>query len=310
MRCEIDVAEAVGLTGPVRLVGELFPPLGAPKALVVCLPGGGCNRHYFDLRVQLDETYSLARTLARAGMLVLSIDHLGVGESSRPRNGYSVTIERVVTGNELLLAKVLDELRKGTLIHGLQATADEIPCVVVGHSMGAFLALKQQYRFTSYDGLALLGFGHGGMPDNLCDLGKVLSSTPERLEERQVELAKRQFGAGYVELPSAPSRQSSGSVTGDAYVALQQCRSPLISVPGAVVLVPGSVDFESRHVDRPVFLCNGARDIAGPVSEAAKGFPLSPEVTAMELPEAGHMHFIYESRHLLHDALLHWLSVL
>lgn len=93
-RFEVDVTSIVP-PGATTLVGDVFTP--APQQLreqplvAVCLPGGGMSRRYFDLAVAGDPgTYSMARHLTARGMVVVTLDHLGVGESRAPDDPYTL----------------------------------------------------------------------------------------------------------------------------------------------------------------------------------------------------------------------------
>lgn len=306
MRFEFDVSGALDLPEPVVLVVDLFAPEAAPKGMVFCYPGGGCSRAYFNLQVKHDDSYSLARKLANAGYFVCTVDHLGVGESTRPENGLSVTIERVVTANQALVDQVIARVLGHRLVPGDNLPLRKLPVLLVGHSMGAFLALKQQDRFHTFDGLALLGFGHSGMPEVLCDHARDLAARTAQLEEIQVELAACQFGTGYVDIPAAQAGETRAKAPNKVHQALYGCRTPLITVPGSVVLVPGAALRESHRVSEPVFVANGSRDLAGPAEAAAREYGASRQVTILELSGAGHMHFVHESRGLLMNALVDW----
>ncbi|MDQ1435351.1 MAG: hypothetical protein QOF59_2167, partial [Actinomycetota bacterium] len=71
----VDVRDVAPL-GVERIVADVFFPasdmLDAARAVVVCLPGGGMSRRYFDLRTpDGDNSYSMARYLAAVGLVVV-----------------------------------------------------------------------------------------------------------------------------------------------------------------------------------------------------------------------------------------------
>src|ERR1700722_14865107 len=84
VRLEIDVT-AVAPPGATTVPAGLFLPdpgrVGRRPVVTFCLPGGGMSRRYFDLEVDPAEgNYSMARHLADLGFVVVTIDHLGIGE--------------------------------------------------------------------------------------------------------------------------------------------------------------------------------------------------------------------------------------
>ena len=75
--------------GVLSVAADIFLPVDVPAAPVAlfCLPGGGMNRAYFNLRGA--GGFSFAAHLAARGFIVVTLDHLGVGDSSRPQDGSS-----------------------------------------------------------------------------------------------------------------------------------------------------------------------------------------------------------------------------
>ena len=91
----VDVSGSVALDGSHRLSAWVFPPehVDGPVPLLFCLPGGSYTKAYWHLEVPGRPGYSFAEHLARAGMLVVAVDHLGVGESSRHSRAIDLTPE-------------------------------------------------------------------------------------------------------------------------------------------------------------------------------------------------------------------------
>ncbi len=50
--------------------------------MVFAMPGGGYSRGYFDMEFEGHSGYSQAAHHVERGLVVVSIDHLGVGEST------------------------------------------------------------------------------------------------------------------------------------------------------------------------------------------------------------------------------------
>lgn len=138
----------------------LFPPDSIHRVVPVlfCQPGGGYDKSYWHLEVPgfAPEAYSFARFMAKQGCLVVAIDHLGTGQSSRPEAGRLLTAEHLAAANAEVVEQVRQALLDGTLLPDLLPRRQvEMRFFVVGHSMGAFLAL---YLWHFVDAMALLGW--------------------------------------------------------------------------------------------------------------------------------------------------------
>jgi pimeloyl-ACP methyl ester carboxylesterase len=150
---DVDVTDC-HLEGCRRIATDLFVPkmpLGEP-VLWCCLPGGGASRAYFDLDVPRGAgEYSMARFAAERGIVVLTIDPPGVGESDAPRDGYELTPSRVADVVEFVVRDVTARLEAGEV-----EEAPRLPMrttMGLGHSAGALLIVAQQARFATYSAL-------------------------------------------------------------------------------------------------------------------------------------------------------------
>ena len=83
----VDVTDKVPLDGAHHVSTWVFPPEGAqgPVPVLFCLPGGSYTKAYWHLEVPGRPGYSFGEHLAAMGMLVIAVDHLGVGDSSGTR---------------------------------------------------------------------------------------------------------------------------------------------------------------------------------------------------------------------------------
>jgi len=109
---EVDVSSAVPLDGPHRVVTWVFAPFepAARVPLLVCLPGGSYTKAYWHLEVPGHPGYSFAEHMARRGMLVVAVDHLGTGESSVAR-AIDLTPGVVAGANAVVCAELVDRAR-------------------------------------------------------------------------------------------------------------------------------------------------------------------------------------------------------
>jgi len=286
--------------------------LGAVPAVLVCLPGGAMNRRFFDLMpggaAAGDVSFSFARQMAGRGFIVVSIDHLGVGGSDRPEDGYALTPDLVVQANQHALEQVLARLRGGGLLADLPPLPDLV-AIGVGHSMGAMLTLLQQHKYRPYAGLALLGFSTRGMPEYLIPEAKALAADTEAVRAQLVRLAKATFAVPYPEVK--PSPQSNNLFAGAAaeprgVEAIKAARDRMLPVPAFLSMLPGNVAPEAAQIDVPLFLAVGERDIAGPPHQIPAAFTASSDVSLHIMAQSGHSHFLFPSRTGLFNRLAGW----
>ena len=273
------------------------PDEAAPIALV-CLPGGAMTRRYFDLQAPGDDSFSFARQMAARGFICVLIDPLGVGESSRPADGYALSAEVLAQANARATDAALASLGTG------------IKSIGVGHSMGAMLTILQQAQFHPHAAIAVLGFSTRGLPEYLVGEAKALAASDPHAARREVaRLAKAMFREPYPSIgKSSDGSQLYAGLHADpaGIQAIKAARERLLPVPAVLSMLPGNVAPEASRIDVPVFVGLGELDMAGSPLEAPKAFTRSPAVTLHVMPQAGHSHFLFAVRSGLFDALALW----
>lgn len=313
MRIEVDVS-TVAPAGASIEVGDLFLPEGAaesgsPVGLVVCLPGGGMTRRWFDLPETLPGRWSLARHLAgEFGLAVLTLDHLGVGESPPPDDPYTLVPRTVAAVHAHVVAEAVERLGAGTLAPGV-GPIEVGPVVGCGHSMGAMITVQQQARHHSYDAIALLGFGGAGLPEHLNDDEHGYVGDHDELELALPALVAARFGGALV-----PSSREVRERPADALLTPGDLLGPatgvLLTLGGLTSMIPGTSDREMAAIDVPVLVAVGERDIVREVERLPQLFAATPELTEFVLPGSGHNHVIATERMLLFDELGRWVTAL
>lgn len=307
---ELRVAAGIELPGEPRLeiaVSVWMPAQRADTALV-CLAGGNMNRRYYDLRAGDDASFSFAAQMCARGFVVIALDHLGLGESTRPADGYALTPSLLARANASATAEILARLREGRLAAGIEP-CPALRSLGVGHSMGAMLTVLQQAQAQQHDGIALLGFSTRGLPQYLPAELRKLAKDPAAIRARLAECARRMFVQPYPVIRSSGNGDAVyGSASADprGVAALKRATDVLLPVPAFLSMLPGNVAAEASQIDVPVFLGLGERDMAGPPHEAPAAFTASRDVSLCVLPETGHSHFLFGTRQRLFDRLAHW----
>ena len=164
----VDVTEAAGLGEPAHLALTVTCPDDVGSEPVVCFakPGAGYSRGYYTANLPGPPagsgagagtgTGSQAEWHAARGCIFVSVDHLGVGDSSQHPD--RLTFGPVVAAAQSAEAEVLQKLAAGTLMDGVGKVENPLK-IGIGQSMGGCLTVVQQGRYHGYDGVAVLGYG-------------------------------------------------------------------------------------------------------------------------------------------------------
>jgi pimeloyl-ACP methyl ester carboxylesterase len=293
-----DVTEAVGAATPQRLATWLFLPsrdrIGAQTRLIVCLPGGTYDKRYYHLEIDGHPGYSMSEHLAAAGHIVLSVDHWGVGESTRPERASDITPEATAAANHAVTIEALRRIKTGELDHRL-APIESIASVGVGHSMGGMLTVLQQASHRTHAQLAILGksvlridrtdfVGEGRRPETI-DYGDYY--LPDRANLRRVFY--------WEDVP-------------EAVIAADTAAQ--VATPGTLVARTNSADVMTEAatmIDVPVFLGIGERDTIPKPRDEPRYYSACPDMTLFLLPRSAHCHNFASSRTRLWDRLLSWI---
>jgi pimeloyl-ACP methyl ester carboxylesterase len=312
-RLEVDVSDVAPAGGDTVVAHLLTGPRpggsgssdttggdgAAAPVLWCCFPGGGMTKAYWDLRVPAElglGEYSMARWLAGRGDRVLIVDHLGIGESSRPDDGWTLTPATLADVNAAVVERVMATLDPPRRVIG------------VGHSAGANLLVRLQARHQPFAALVLLGFGGGGSMDaHLDEEVLAYAGDPGGLTNNLVELTRQRYTDP---LPTMP-RGSSDLLVGHpmepaVHEAIVAARTELLALAGLASMVEGNVGPELAAISVPVLIAVGDHDIAGPPHASASHLPSAPEVTSLVVPDAGHNHNVAPTRQYLWNRMATW----
>jgi pimeloyl-ACP methyl ester carboxylesterase len=312
IKLHVDSGVQLPGEGALHIAAEVWAPNDLDRTSTVtafvALPGGGMTRRYFDMPVEGDDTFSFAKQMVARGFVVVLIDHLGIGESSRPVDGYAVTAEVVAKANAKATEMIVGKLRAGSLSPSLPALQN-LSTIGIGHSMGAMMTLVQQAQYRQHNAIALLGFSTRGLPEYVTPKVRELASDPEAIRAQLETFARGMFAQPYPVIK--PTGQSGGIFAGKTAdprgaAALKQVTDALLPMCAFLSMVPGNVLPEARQIASPVFLGVGEFDMVGPTHEIPASFPASRDVTLHVIPETGHSHFLFPSRLELFDRLAAW----
>lgn len=153
----VDVSDAVGCGERLHTAVTVTWPSSLPDRplVIVAWPGGGYNRHYFDLQLPDLAGYSQAEHHARHGILTVACDHIGVGDSSVPISGLGHAA--LARANAATAAEVLARLRQGAIAGDL-APLPALVAIGVGHSYGGLLLTMLQATQRTFTAVGMLGW--------------------------------------------------------------------------------------------------------------------------------------------------------
>jgi pimeloyl-ACP methyl ester carboxylesterase len=285
---EFDVSDAVGETA--SLAGARTIVDGA-DTVFVCLPGGTYGLGYFDLDL---EGYSFARFVAAHGVSVVAFDNLGTGQSSRPERPVGFDLQAAAA------ASAVDRLR------------DELAMarvVAVGHSMGGYLAMRQQAAHRSYDAVAVLGTTNFAVAplDLPNDLIEAAGQGPEA-RAALVDQLGSQFPEPYLDADRGPMMSwfHLSDVAPEVLDADARTLVNVAALAAAESTVPGITRDDAAAIDAPVFLAYGDVDVSANARAEPSAFASSPDVTLVVLPDTGHCQNMAPTREMLWRRLLAW----
>ena len=274
---------------------DLIVPQRA-ASLLVCVPGGGMLRGYYDLQAG-DGGYSFAAAMAAAGHAVAMLDPLGLGTSSHPADGFllhpSVHARAIATASSTLAVEL------------------GLPAVGVGHSMGGMLVCLAQAEGEPppFRALALLGAGPVGLDWAITDEERGYSHDPERFAAALEMLARKRYATGYHELSPAQNRAIiyGGKGESEAVAALKRVGAPMLAMAATYSLVPGGWAPQAAKIDVPLFLAVGELDMLSG-HDLPRSFPAADDISLLMLPATGHTHFVFPTVERLFRRFQHWLQ--
>lgn len=325
-RMDVTEAAAVGEPAHVALTVHLPAPEAMPEIPIVCFakPGGGYSRGYYTCDLPgPGGGASEADWHADRGWIVVSVDHLGVGDSSihaPEKLGYTA----VANASQAAEAEVLRRLAEGTLHDAFPSVRDPLK-IGIGQSMGGCMTIVQQGRHHCYDGIGVLGYSaiHTHPPVRPGEEPIVAPWIPrDRLTSHPFPMVNEAAVRASMALAAGGNRMAWGFHYDDVPAEVverdlahfnRNIHDPTsmgglepppwssLTTPGAVAqstLTPGAVAAEAAAVTVPVLCAMGERDVVADPPGEPRAFRSSRSVELFVCPRMGHMHNFAGTREL------------
>jgi pimeloyl-ACP methyl ester carboxylesterase len=279
----IDVSAAADVGEAVEIAATLFLPDGTWTELLVAIHGGGYSRKYWHPHFNDFPGYSFAEHVTATGKALLTIDMLGMGESSAPEPESKLSRMKIAAACDAAVRHVIADLGEDFTITG------------IGHSMGGLMAITIQAAHKTFDRLAVLGWANAPMQLGDTDIAEMMAAIP---------------ACGYLQSPREPLRAL--CFLPDVPLALidadeaQRSLSP--ACLGRDALTPGIVHAAAASITCPVFLQHGEVDTSSDPHAEAAYFSSSSSVTAFVLEGSAHCHNFAATRCTGWQALDDWIA--
>ena len=283
---------------PIQVTATLALPDAFAKDgfdLLVCLHGGTYNRWYWDAQIDGWPGYSFVDHFVARGKAILTLDALGMGESSQPSLEALLTPSIAAQVHHHALAAVLDRLKSGDF--GLAPTGKTPRTTGIGHSMGGMLTIVQQALFASFDQVAILGFTNIG----LAMADDVRATLSAHVADPGYSLPDRTTMRHYFHAPNVP----------EAVIAADDAQASLTpNSYGRLAIVPGGVAKEAGAITAPVYLHFADIDVSPDPHAEPACYQGSRHVTLTTLPDAAHCHNFAFSRVTSWQLLDQWIDMI
>lgn len=316
LELELDVSDLVGVEQTLLAATLTLPSdTSGPRVVLVAVPGGGYNRHYYALEHPDLDGPGQAAWHADRGVVVVSVEPLGGGDSTAlaPEQCDLESTARVVDG---AVRRLVKDLRAGSL-HDDVAAIDVSRVVGLGHSLGGMQVVTQQGHHSTFDALAVLGWsaiqtvvptadGTGYLAPHSHDGDDMGSAWSGELSEESSHI---RYAYHWDDVPQA-IRDEDGAVGFPTRVVDELPMWITRTFPpfAAIALVEGVVGEPAARIDVPLFLGAGQRDVMVDLRNEPQAYRAATDVTLFEVPRCAHMHNFSPQRELLWRAVQAWIE--
>jgi pimeloyl-ACP methyl ester carboxylesterase len=315
---QIDVTEAVGLGVKQHVAGTVFLPAqlapGRPL-LIFASPGGGYSQGYFDMHFEPLEGYSEAEYHTGRGTIFIAMDHLGVGRSSNDQNDI-IRIEAIARANDAFVREVARRMVAGEIAPDFAAVKDPF-MVGIGQSMGGGVTMIMQGALKTFHAIAPLGISaiHTILPQPSPEQFLVARSL--FMFSRQTPLDALSVAATGAHVPDfiypfhwddEPEAIVRADMEGGYPIRKSAPAFASLTIPRCVVAMnsPGYFTPEVSHIDVPVLMACGERDVSPDIRREATAFFNSNDISIFVVPRMAHMHNFAHTRQILWRRVNDW----
>ena len=280
----IPIAPAIEFAQPLTVAATLALPETVPSDaldLLVCLHGASYSRWYWDAWIDGHPGYSFIDYFLSQGKAVLTLDALGMGDSSKPLDEGLLNPLLGAQAHHQALANILCRIDAGDF--GAELAAKRKRISGIGHSMGGMLTIIQQASFRSFDQVAILGFTNISL-----DLP----------DEVRADLEKRVEGSGYSQADRGSMRASFHAPdVPEAVIAADNSRASVTpNSYGRLAIVPGGVADQAAAIDVPVYLHFADIDVSPDPLLEPSFYGKSRRISLMPLAGSAHCHNFASTR--------------
>jgi pimeloyl-ACP methyl ester carboxylesterase len=281
----------------------------SPPVVLFAFPGGGYGRGYYSFDLADTAVGGQAGYHAsRHGWIVVTCDHLGVGESSVP-DPADLTLQNITAANVATVGHVLDSLESGSLTTTLPSIDSPVR-LGMGQSMGGCFTILMQHRAALFDGVAVLGYsaiaptvpvrGGPGLTVSAKAVGgeDPLASARAAVGDLRYAFHYEDVSDAVVEqdLSDFPTRHGRLPVWGSA--TIPPCSTAMTQ--------PGVVAEGAASIAVPVFVAVGEVDAVPDLRAEPAAYASSPDITVFSCPRMAHMHNFAGTRTKLWDRIGYW----
>lgn len=310
-----DLGETVEMAVSIHLPDPAQMP-DRPVAIFAC-PGGGYSRHYFSMRFAGHEGYDEAAWHVARGTIYVTIDHVGVGESTIPDLS-KIGFQTLAATHDNCVRQIIDLLHHG----GLDPEFPAVPSlfrVGMGQSMGGGITMLAQGRFATFDAIAPCGVSaiHTVLPQRDAAAFERGKTRFEAVAEGKVKshLETDHTGVDYLyafHWEDVPADILHEDMKGGYPIRQTAPKFGSLTIPYCAVqmMLPGAFAKDAAKITVPVLVGNGERDTCPDPHAEAKGYPASRDVNIFIVPTMAHMHNFASTRAILWRRLHDWSRML
>lgn len=298
------VALAPGEDADHEVAAELcVPSESARDTVLLTVHGATYASHYWDFPYE-PERYSFVRHANAAGYATLNFDRIGSRGSDKPSS-----LRVTPTAEAHVHHQLVEALRTGELGRAWSRV------VLVGHSLGAIISIRQAATYHDVDGVVVTGLLHSygtGLPALLLNL------YPATLDPR---FASSGLDLGYLTTRPGVRGATFYHLAGadPAVIALDEETKELATAGELAEFALVNTVMVSLQVDAPVLTVVGRHDTIfcglGPCGDLLSGTTLEPaaygpaaELEIVVVPQAGHDLNLHRNAPTTYAAIRGWLD--